>query len=258
MAVSKSPLTSWTVGMIIVGLAACGGGEQVVEGDCQTVFEGDLCTWGTMAGDEVTEFGATIPVAFVENAPMEGEMMFPPPFVAVVALPAEVAAATGFNHLGVNWELFGHPPETWLTPHFDFHFYTVTPETVQGIDCADTSKPAELPDEYAMPDLEIPEMGITLVGACVPTMGMHSAKASELENPEVFEGSMIVGYYEEDLIFLEPMIAKAKLMKQESFPMAVPAVPNAPANVKWPSSFEAVYDAEARAYRFVFSGFSSD
>lgn len=257
MVAGKSPLMRCTVGMMIAGLAACGG-EQVVEGECQTVFEGDLCTWGTMAGDEVTEFGATIPVAFVENAPMEGEMVFPPPFVAVVALPAEVAAATGFNHLGVNWELFGHPPQTWLTPHFDFHFYTVTPDAVQAISCTNTTKPAELPDEYVMPDLEIPEMGITLIGSCVPAMGMHSALEAELAVTDLFESSMLVGYYEQDLIFLEPMIAKAKLMQEQSFPMKIPAVPNAAANVKWPTSFEAVYDEATRSYRFVFSGFSTD
>ena len=258
MVASKSPLIRCTVGLVIVGLAACGGGEQVVEGDCQTVFESDLCTWGTMTGGNVTAFGATVPVAFVENAPVDGEMVFPPPFVAVVALPEEVQAATGFDHLGVNWELFGHPPETWLTPHFDFHFYTITPGSVQAIDCSNLNKPAELPAEYALPDLEIPEMGLTLVGACVPTMGMHSAKVSEVAVTDPFETSMLVGYYEEDLIFLEPMIAKAKLLLEESFPMQVPAVPNAAANVKWPTTFEAVYDAESRSYRFVFSGFSTD
>lgn len=258
MAASKSPLTSWTVGILIVGLTACGGGEQTVEGDCQNVFEGDICTWGTMAGDAVLEFGATVPVSFVENAPMDAEMVFPPPFVAIVALPPEIQAATGFNHLGVNWELYGHPPQTWITPHFDFHFYTVAPESVQAITCANPSRPAELPDEYVMPDLEIPEMGMTLIAACVPSMGMHSALASELDDPNVFESSMLVGYNEAELIFLEPMITKAKLMQEQSFPMAIPAVPNAGADVKWPTSFQAVYDEASRSYRFVFSGFSTD
>jgi hypothetical protein len=257
MHMRKSLFSSFAVGTLVAVLAACAG-EQVVQGECQRVFDGDLCTWGTMAGGDVIEFGATVPVAFVENAPAEGEMVFPPPFVAVVALPEEVQAATGFNHMGVNWELLGHPPETWLTPHFDFHFYTVTPDAVQAIDCGETSKPAELPSEYAMPDLEIPEMGVTLIGACVPTMGMHAARESELAQTDVFESSMIVGYYDEELIFLEPMIAKAKLMQEASFPMDVPAVPNAGANVKWPTSFQAVYDAESRSYRFVFSGFSID
>ncbi len=88
-------------------------------------------------------------------------------------------------------------------------------------------------------------------------MGMHSVRESELAVTEVFSSSMIVGYYEEELIFLEPMIAKAKLMEKQSFPMMVPAVPNAGENVKWPASFEAVYDEESDSYRFVFSGFST-
>ncbi len=256
MPVHKSPFATLTVGVVITGLAACGG-EQAVQGECQRVFEGDICTWGTVAGDEVVEFGATVSLASVENAPTEGEMVFPPPFVAVVALPEQVATATGFDHLGVNWELHGHPPGLFLTPHFDFHFYTIDPEQVQAIDCADSSKPAQIPDQYALPDIAIPEIG-ELVGLCVPGMGMHAMLEDELDDTDPFSASMLVGYYQENLIFLEPMIAKAKLLEAQSFPMDVPAVPDAGANVRWPTHFEAVYDEESRAYRFVFSGFPTE
>jgi hypothetical protein len=237
-------------------LTACGG-QRDLSGACQAVFDGDICTWGTMVGGEVTEFGATVPLATVENVPMEGEMVFPPVPNAVIPLPEEVARATGFDHLGVNWEVHGHPPTLFLTPHFDFHFYTIAPDRVQSIDCADERKPAQLPTAYSLPDIDVPGLG-TLVGLCVPHMGMHGMPTEELDQTDLFGASMLVGYYGQDVVFLEPMISHAKLAEAKTFPMAVPPLPNTSSAVRWPSRFEAVYDPESRAYRFVFSGLPSD
>jgi hypothetical protein len=239
--------------------AACGGSTdqtasgEVVSGECRQVFGGDVCTWGYTAGGTITEFGATVAMAAIENAPPEGEMVFPPLFEAVVPLPAEVAKATGFDHLGVNWERHGHPPALFLTPHFDFHFYPIAPAEVQAIDCTDTGKPAALPDGYTLPDIDIPGMGV-LTGLCVPTMGMHAMQSAELTETEPFDASMIVGYYRGENIFLEPMISRAALARAQSFEMPVPSAPPGLKDaVRWPSAFRAVYDETQRTYRFVFS-----
>ena len=240
---------------------ACGGAEPpaseaaeaIVSGECRPVFGGDVCTWGATSGGAVTGFGATVPLSTVENAPAEGEMVFPPPFEAVVPLPADVARATGFDHLGVNWERHGHPPALFLTPHFDFHFYTIGATDVMAIDCTDLQKPEALPDGYTLPDIDIPGLGM-LTGLCVPTMGMHAMPTAELEQTEPFDGSMIVGYYGGQNIFLEPMISRAKLQQAQSFDMPVPAAPpGLAATVRWPSAFTATYDEAARTYRFAFS-----
>jgi hypothetical protein len=180
-------------------------------------------------------------------------MVFPPVPEAIVALPAGVAAATGFNHLGVNWEVHGHPPALFMTPHFDFHFYTDAPESVAAVDCTDLRKPAGLPAAYTLPDIEIPDMG-TLVGLCVPGMGMHAIPSAEVELTDPFQASMIVGYYGGRLTFIEPMISRARLMQGAGFAIAVPPAPSGlPSSVRWPSSFEAAYDADARAYRLTFT-----
>lgn len=249
-------ISRFAVGVLITSLAACGG-ERAVQGECQTVFGGDVCTWGTMVGDDITEFGATVALASVENAPPGGEMVFPPVSAGIVALPDEVVQATGFDHLGVNWEPHGHPPGLFLTPHFDFHFYTINPDRVGAIDCADTSEPANVPAAYTLPDIEIPGLG-TLVGLCVPNMGMHAMLTSELDVTEPFGASMILGYYKQNLIFVEPMIAQAKLLQAQSFSLDVPAVQDPGATVKWPTSFAAVYDEATRTYRFIFSGFPTE
>ena len=226
---------------------------RVVREECQQVFGGEVCASGTLVGGTVTEFGARIAMATVENAPMEGPMVFPPVAEAVIPLPAEIASGTGFSHLAVNWERHGHPPALFMTPHFDFHFFTIGPEAVQAIDCADARKPASLPNGYALPDVDVPGLG-TLVGLCVPQMGMHGMPGAEVSNTTPFDASMLVGYYGGSLVFLEPMIARTTLTNARTFQLAVPpAPPGTPSTVRWPSRFEAVYDADARVYRFVFS-----
>lgn len=204
-------------------------------------------------GDEVVEFGATVPIRAIESAPLDLEMVFPPPPIAIIPFPEEVTRATGFNHLMINWEHHGHPPALFAVPHFDFHFYTVDPAEAAAMDCSDVSKPSQLPAGYALPDLTIPEIG-ELVGLCIPGMGMHSMLAAELDQTQPFGASMIVGYYRGDVIFVEPMIARAKLLAAESFTVAVPSVPSVGANVAWPSHFEAVYDESTQSYRFTYSG----
>jgi hypothetical protein len=205
-----------------------------------------------MIGDEVTEFGATIPLSTVENAPLEGEMEFPPVSLARIPVPSDVARATGINHLGVNWETHGHPPGPFLTPHFDFHFYTVSGEEVEAMDCADLSKPEAVPAAYVLPDLEIHGMG-TLVGLCVPQMGMHAVPAADMEAEGLFSATMIVGYYGGDVIFVEPMVARDLLLSRENFDLEVPVVADAGPSVTWPAAFSAVYDEAAQAYQFTFS-----
>lgn len=231
--------------------------DTTVKGQCAAVFGGDVCTWGTMTGERVVDFGATVPLASVEHAPAGGEMTFPPKFVAIIALPAEITAATGFDHLGVNWEPHGHPPALFLTPHFDFHFYAITPDRVRSIDCADLSKPTDVPAGYTLPDVEIPGMG-SLVGLCVPQMGMHAMLQEEIDDTEPFGASMILGYYRNEPIFIEPMISRAKLLDARSFTVEVPAVTARSSSAKWPTKFVATYDESARAYRFVFSGFPAE
>ncbi|HEX9107260.1 MAG TPA: hypothetical protein VF832_08525, partial [Longimicrobiales bacterium] len=165
----------------------------------------------------------------------------------------EARHATGIQHLTVYWEEHGHPPGPYLTPHFDFHFYIQSPAETAAIDCKDLSKPERLPTGYELPDVAIPGMG-TLVGLCVPGMGMHAASTAELTSKAPWQGSLIAGYYQKKLIFFEPMLPRTLLQGHKTFPLQVPAL-EAPANVRVPTQFTGDYDAAAHAYRFVFSGF---
>lgn len=246
-------------------LCACGTKETPiteVKGDCGDAYQAQVCTYATVKGDSVIDVGATIPLASIENAPAEGGMEeWPPVALLKLPVPASVQQQSGLTELTMYWEPTGHPPGPYLTPHFDFHFYLIQPAQLDAIDCTDTSKPAALPAAYSLVDVQLPpEMaqmtGVpTLVGLCVPKMGMHSLPTAELQSDQPFRGDMVIGYYAAHPIFVEPMITKAMLMEKQSFDLPIPAVPGM--SGPHPTSFRADYDAEQQVYRFAFSGFSS-
>lgn len=240
----------------LFALVSCAGGEPTpvaVQGECADAFGAQMCSWATLTAGQLTEYGVTVPLAAIEAAPADHAMAWPPVPNATLRMPAEVTAATGVDHFTFFWEPHGHPPGAYLTPHFDFHFYGIDMARREAIDCTDPAKPASPATGYALPDIAIPELG-TLVGLCVPAMGMHAAPVSELESTTAFDGTMVIGYYQAAPIFFEPMIAKAHLLKRQSFDLAMPTVPGVPEGVRYPSQFRAVYDSTANAYRFTFSG----
>lgn len=156
----------------------------------------------------------------------------------------------------VNWEGHGHPPAAFLAPHFDFHFYSIDQDAVGAIDCSDETRPATLPTGYTLPDIEVPGMG-TLVGLCVPMMGMHAMPTPDASATEAFDASMIVGYYAGRPVFFEPMVARDFLRQRSNFDLPMPAVAGLPPGVRYPTAFRADFDAASDAYRFVFSGFGA-
>jgi hypothetical protein len=256
--------TRGVVAGLAVALYGCASQTSTSEvaGECQEAFGADVCTWATMEGDAVVEVGATIPLASIEGAPADAPFTWPPTMGAAVNMPETSFQQNGVSHLTMLWESMGHPPATFAVPHFDFHFYLISPDERNAIDCSQLSKPSELPEGYGMPDEQLPPdlveiTGVeTLIGLCVPEMGMHSLVAVEMESPDPFDGTMVVGYYEGAPIFLEPMISRSFLLERRSFDLTVPAVPGLEG--EQPTMFRADYDAEQDAYRFTFSEFSRD
>lgn len=222
---------------------------------CTTVEASKVCAWVTMDGANPVEVGATVPMSLIESVPADAPMVWPPKELADIALPAE-ARALGLDHLGINWEAHGHPPATFMTPHFDFHFYNISRAAVSAIDCSDSTKPSSLPAGYALPDIAIPDMG-TLVGLCVPQMGMHAMPASDTDATDKFGASMMLGYYGGSPIFFEPMVSQSLLLKGKDFSLPVPAVKGLPAGVRYPRELRATYDSKNRQYRLVATGFGA-
>ena len=229
----------------------------VVDGACEDAYGANICTWARLDGDRIVELGATVPMASVQNAPAEQEMVWPPPDVANIPMPAVAQERLGIHYVKINWEAHGHPPGAYLTPHWDFHFYVIPRAEGDAMDCSNLTMPTELPVGYELPDVEIPGVG-TLTGFCVEKMGMHSLLRAELEGEQPFSGTLVVGYYGGSPIFFEPMITRELLLRQQTFPLEFPEIPGVDPDVTLPTRFEARYDESASEYRFVFSGFPSN
>ncbi len=242
------------LGALLAAAVSCSR-ERLVQGECQSVNGAQVCSWGRLAGSQVVAFGATVPVRAAEAAPADLPMAWPPKADATVPLPAEVKAALGFDNITIFWEPHGHPPGPYLVPHFDFHFNAIPSAQVAAIDCADSTKPANPPAGYELPDATIPPIG-TLIGICVPGMGMHALPSAELRSATPFEKTMIVGYYHRSPIVVEPMITRATLLARRTFEQPIPPVSGWSAGVQQPSVFRAAYDSTAQAYQFTFTGFA--
>jgi hypothetical protein len=254
------------MGLLAAGamfVTGCANETPIVDvaGTCGIAFQGEPCTWARAQGETVVEAGVTIPLASIQNAPMDQPMAWPPRPAAVLPLPERAVAMAGLTQMTFYWEPVGHPPAAYMTPHFDFHFYLVPDAERLAIDCTDTTKPAEIPAGYILPDEKLPEaeakmMGIdALIGVCIPQMGMHALVQSEYESGQPFRGNFVIGYYHAKPIFIEPMISRAMLLEKKSFELPIPAIPGLTG--AHPTVFRADYDATSDSYRFVFSGFTT-
>jgi hypothetical protein len=248
--------------LLALALGGCAkAGPVLAKGACADFYGSQVCSWTATQGNTVIEAGIDVPVASIEKAPAEASMAWPPVAAATLALPEPMTQQTGFTHLTVYWEPMGHPPGPYLTPHFDFHFYSISDGERMAIDCSDVSKPAAMPAAYALPDVPLPPdmakaLGVpVLIGLCVPQMGMHAMPSDKLEGSTPFDGSMVIGYYAGKPIFTEPMLSKAMLLERKSFDLPIPAVPGLAG--PHPTKFQAEYNAKEQSYRFIFSGFST-
>jgi len=133
--------------LFALAVGACSREAPVVEvkGACAEVHHAQVCTWAKIQGDALLEVSAVVPAASVENAPAQEPMVWPPVAVAVLDIPEAARQKSGLVHFTMYWEPGGHPPGAYLTPHFDFHFYMISPAESKAIDCIDLTKPAALP-----------------------------------------------------------------------------------------------------------------
>ena len=169
-----------------------------------------------------------------------------------LALPKE-AAITGFDHVSLDWNPFGHAPQgIYTAPHFDVHFYLMTPQerskiTAVGKDLAVTEKKPEarfMPKGYIIP----PE-------SAVPQMGAH---AVDTATPELrggpFTSTFIYGYYNGRMTFVEPMIATAFLKTKTNFSAPVKQPAAYPRRGYYPTRYSVTYDAKRQEYSVALEG----
>ncbi|MEJ7768248.1 MAG: hypothetical protein WKF89_10595 [Chitinophagaceae bacterium] len=130
------------------------------------------------------------------------------------------AGGTNIDHVGLGWNPLGHEPEPiYGKPHFDIHFYMMSPAAVAAIPPYELDSarfknwpaPAYFPSTYINP------------GGGVPQMGAHWI---DVTSPEIkgqpFTETIIYGSFDGKVTFLEPMITLDFLKKTSNFERSIP------------------------------------
>jgi hypothetical protein len=235
-------LTAFSVMMIATAVAQAA--PQDGPGSEQYLGNQRIFSWEKMNGAAVVEVGVTIPFAIFESPPPQTGSG-PAGAIAVIGFSKTVQETTCLNHFELNWEKHGHEPRVFMHPHFDFHFYGVSPDTVMAVSLPDPSPPgaALLPSGYVYPGAEF----------TVPQMGVHAVRPADMEKP--FTDVLIFGYYGGQMTFIEPMVTQAKLMQQQSIAYVLPVPPSMGKITRYPTKFRLVYDRQANACHLIFSDF---
>lgn len=165
---------------------------------------GTVKSFVTLEAGAPQEIGLIFPEAALDNLP---HMMAN----LTIELPQQVER-TPFDHIGFDWNPHGHEPEgIYDSPHFDMHFYMITPAERMQIGLNDPLS-EKLPEEKYMPSNYVPLPG------SVPQMGKHWADPTspELTGEGDFTQVMLFGSYNEEVTFYEPMITVEYLKEEKS------------------------------------------
>lgn len=135
-----------------------------------------------------------------------------------LALPAE-ASVTPFKHVMLDWNPDGHPPDFYLKPHFDFHFYTTTEAERLAIPPYEVA-PAKFDN---VPPADYLPANYFGVPEGVPQMGKHWVDPSSPEfTPAGFSQTFLYGTYDGKVTFYEPMITEEFIKNNQAFSRDIP------------------------------------
>ncbi|MEX0911905.1 MAG: hypothetical protein WD031_00635 [Gemmatimonadota bacterium] len=226
------------------------------------VGNGEARTYVMMQADRVVEVG----VAFTEQAMFglpaghgdHGEDATMAPVFVPHVLEMPRGNLTPYRFVGLDWNPDGHEPHgIYGSPHFDFHFFTISRAERDAIVPADphyAEKAANFPAPELIPAGYVDAsalMGVEPGAAAVPLMGMHWLDTSSPElNGEPFSKTFIVGSWDGDVIFYEPMITRDFLMTKPNHARALPTAKQG----KMPSAYRVYWNAPTREYRVALEG----
>ncbi len=188
--------------------------------------------------------------------------------VYLLSLPK--AGVAPYQFVELDWNPGGHePPGIYDEPHFDFHFYTISPEERAAIVPTDPDfqkKADMLPAEAQRPEFYMMAAPPGAPAPAVPLMGVHwvDVRSPELQRmmgkPELykpFTTTFIYGSWAGRFTFIEPMITRSYIMAKKA--ATDPALQNelipvpgakeySPAGY-YPSAYRIAWDADAKEYR---------
>ncbi|WP_266367680.1 DUF5602 domain-containing protein [Tellurirhabdus rosea] len=159
----------------------------------------------------------------------------------VLPVPAE-AGQTQFKYVGLDYMPHGHEPaQVYDKPHFDVHFYKVTPDVVKAMGPQD-------PKLNALPDAAFLPADYISTGS-VPQMGHHWIdKTSPELAGKPFEQTLIYGSYDSKVIFIEPMITTEFMKKGGTSQFAIKQPQKYATTGLYPTAYTIRYDAGTKEY----------
>ena len=220
--------------------------------------QGSARAWVTTdATGAPTALGIAMTETSLQGLPTAAPGPNPTALMVTLALPAE-AQGIGFDHAELGWNPNGHEPfQIYGAPHFDLHFYMVSPAAQAAIlpsDPAFAAKAANFPATSFVPNGYYPPPGAAASNA-VPQMGLHWTDVTSAEfNGQPFTNTFIYGSWDGRFIFLEPMVTKAYLQTQPNVEHAIPQPAMWPTAGRFPTTYSVRYDATAKEYRFTLGG----
>lgn len=224
----------------------------VSAGESKTFLNQTVTSWAKVDGATINEAGFSLPLALIQATSTD---VTSSPFSIKLDMPADIKAKTVIDHVSIDYIAGGHPPPgVYDVPHFDVHFYFNSQASQNAVDCSNKA----LPDAQRMaaPFMFLPP---NVPAECVPAMGYHALdpRAPELaqQNPAKFDKTLIMGYYDGKLSFVEPMMSREFMLKKEGFSFDVlkPAVVDKAG--LYPRKLEMRFNAETNAYDVVLKDF---
>ena len=219
------------VGQARGGICTDCGQTDHYDGPPVSVGNGRIHSWMTVDDTgHPNAIGVTFTAGVLTNLPAtDTEYLVP--------LPPQ-AAATGvpITQFVLNWNPHGHvPTNVYGVPHFDFHFYTITPAVRQAITA--TGDNLTVVDRDPMP-MAIPQGYIRPPGTEMAHEGAHWINPASPEfNGHPFTETFIYGFYDGQLAFFEPMITRDYLETHPSVSHDI-ALPQAfPRTAYWPTGY---------------------
>lgn len=152
--------------------------------------------------------------------------------------PSQTKDTLPFLHFGLDWNPHGHEPAgIYDKPHFDFHFYMISEAERSAIPAFEEAqaKFENYPDVAYMPENYFPSPG------GVPQMGAHWVDITSPElNGQPFTQTFLMGSFDGEVIFYEPMITEGFIRSHTSFERAVPRPAKVQADGYYPTKMRLV------------------
>lgn len=215
-------------------------------GESKQVGNGNVRTWVTVdAKGNPSAMGVT----FSETTLLGLPMTLPKDDIGWewnLALPKEAKVAP-FDHVAFYWNPKGHIPDgIYNVSHFDIHFFMVSEPTRADITAMDRN---------LVRCFKLPEAGYIPAGYILPPqtehrrMGVHWIDPTSHEfHGQEFTSSLLIGSYDGEVDFIEPMITRAYLETRPDFTAEVKQPTLYAKTGYYPTSYSVRFDSQKHEY----------